>query len=245
MRLRYLCERKVGSDGSRRSYGYYLAAFCQAQNVTDPDALVERSPQELAALVNSFLRRQTSWTSHYKNTVLSYLLMHFKCNGFRDGRSLIVRNYHVPRRFRANPEHIPSSGEIWKMSEAADSYGRALVLFLYYTGLRVSTVCAVQYGDIKSEFESGIEPLFIPVFPSMKQRVAGACKGNVPYYSFVKGHGFASLRKHLDLVKKRLGESFTEKNIRVPAYVTKHPNIGDRDEARKQASHLLCSEISR
>ncbi|KXA97990.1 hypothetical protein AKJ39_02705 [candidate division MSBL1 archaeon SCGC-AAA259J03] len=74
---------------------------------------------------------------------------------------------------------------------------RAIILFLWTTGLRVSTAMGLNYGDIQEEFEGGEEFVKVPVYPEMKKRVLDACKGKIPYYTFAHPHAVRHLRIYL------------------------------------------------
>ena len=72
------------------------------------------------------------------------------------------------------------------MADAAGKLrDRAVILVLWSSGLRVSTLCALNYGDVAEEVESGEPYIMIPVYPEMKDRVPDACKGRIPYYTFI------------------------------------------------------------
>ncbi|MEM0011496.1 MAG: tyrosine-type recombinase/integrase, partial [Candidatus Bathyarchaeia archaeon] len=69
--------------------------------------------------------------------------------------------------------------------------------FLFSTGLRVSTLIALTYGDVKDDLEKGYSIIRVPVYPEMKKRVPGACKNNVPYYTFACEEAVKVLRLYL------------------------------------------------
>ncbi len=126
--LQYLKERKIASEGSRRSYGTYFGRFCSEYGITNPDELNQKDPAGISKLIENFLADNVNWSAHYKNTIRAYLLLHFKRNGFTNNRSLLVEYERVQRRSRINPEYIPSRGEIWAMADGVgDTYNMALI----------------------------------------------------------------------------------------------------------------------
>jgi len=68
---------------------------------------------------------------------------------------------------------------------AGSARNRAILLSLLSSGLRVSTLCALNYEDVKEDLENGKECIKIPVYPEMKERVPDACRGNIPYFTFI------------------------------------------------------------
>ena len=48
-------------------------------------------------------------------------------------------------------------------------------------------------------------PLKIPVYPEMKQVVPDACKGNVPYYTFITQEAIDALKAHLVELEAQIG----------------------------------------
>lgn len=74
---------------------------------------------------------------------------------------------------------------------------RAMIFMLYTSGLRNSTLRALLYGDVKKELELGLEVIKIPVYPEMKQTDYAACKGSIPYYTFIDPETSKALREYL------------------------------------------------
>ncbi len=59
-----------------------------------------------------------------------------------------------PARCRKVPEYIPTKGEVYRMADAAGSpRNKAVTLVLWSSGLRVNTLCALNYGDVAEELE--------------------------------------------------------------------------------------------
>jgi site-specific recombinase XerD len=122
----------------------------------------------------------------YVNTLIKRLRTFFRVNGYSNKRELSVKTYFLPARYRKVPEYIPTTNEVLSMANAAGSQrNRAIILTLWSSGIRVSTLCALNYGDVAEELESGELHVTIHVYPKMKERVYDACKGKIPYYTFI------------------------------------------------------------
>jgi integrase len=133
------------------------------------------------------------------NVALANLKTFFRVNGFKGEKELEVQRYHQPARYRKKPEYVPTPDEIWAMAHASGSLrNRAMILALYTSGLRNSTLRALLYRDVKDEFENGLKILKVPVYPEMKKIDPGACKGNIPYYSFLSVEATDALKEYLD-----------------------------------------------
>ena len=76
---------------------------------------------------------------------------------------------------------------------------------LYSTGLRVSTLIALLYGDLKEELERGYSIVKVPVYPEMKNRIPEACKNNVSYFTFASEEAVKALRLYLEDRRRRYG----------------------------------------
>ena len=113
--------------------------------------------------------------------------------------------YSVPARYRKAPEHIPSSEEILRMADAALSVrDRAIILCVYTSGLRDSTVRALRYGDVKDDLDK--DTILVPVYPEMKRVLHKACKNNIPYLTFFDPLSTAALKSYLRDRERRFGQ---------------------------------------
>jgi len=192
--------RKVRSEGTRSNVGLILSGFCDFCG-KNPDGLVRLSSKDASKLVQDCVDSlaERGFSIRYVNVCLAYLKTFFKVNGFKGSRALEVERHYQPSRYRKREEYVPTSSEIYDMSLSAGSLrNKAVILALYTTGLRNSTLRALLYRDVGDELEKGLEIIKIPVYPEMKKIDVGACKGNIPYYSFMSKESTEALRAYVE-----------------------------------------------
>jgi integrase len=180
--LRHL-KRYTQSEGTRCLYLRILYRFCKYSR-KNPDKLIEYDPDDASDMVQDFVDElgDKKYSRAYLNSILRKLQTFYKTNKM----DIKVQTYFVSSRYRKKPEYIPSKDEIYNIADAADSLrNRAIILILWTSGIRVSTLCALNYEDVEEDIESGKEYIKIPIYPEMKERVPDACKGGIPYYTFI------------------------------------------------------------
>lgn len=200
-------RRRGGSERTRRNCLQTLYWLCTYSGL-DPEGLVRLSPGEAGELVQGFLDSKMAGgrSVRYLNVSMAYLKTFFRINGFGEGNGLEVERYHQPTRYRKVPEYIPTPEEIERMAYAAGSKrNRALILVAYTSGLRNSTLRALRIRDVEDELGRGMEVVRIPVYPEMKDVDPAACKGNVPYYTFISREAVEALREYLEERAGRYG----------------------------------------
>ena len=200
-------RRRVKSEKTRRNLLDSLNALCRFTG-KNPDELVKLDVKEASEFVQAFLDdlADKGRSVRYVNVTLAYIKTFFRVNGFEKDREIRVERYFQPSRYRKRPEYVPTSEEIERMAIAAGSKrNKALILMLYTTGLRISTLRALTVGDIIEELESGLNVIKIPVYPEMKNRIPEACKGGIPYYTFASAEAVEALRDYLEERKKKYG----------------------------------------
>lgn len=206
--LRYLKNRKIGSEASRDIYGRAVHAFCLHTGKL-PDELVSMKKTDIEKLVEDFCyhKKEGGCSARTVNTTLFMLKTFFKVNGFKGNEKLEVESYHQPARARTRNEYIPTLEEARRMANVAGSLrNRAIILFMLSTGLRNSTLRAVLYGDIKEELEKDTANILIRVHADMKKVVSSACKGNIEYSVFTSQEAAEALQLYVADRRRRLGE---------------------------------------
>jgi integrase len=201
-------SRKVRSEKTRENFGITLMLFCKHSGL-DPDALVASGPAEASKICQDFTDhlREKRYSIRYVNVSQAYLKTFFRENGFSGVTEVKVERYHQPSRYHKKAEYIPDSEEIRRMGYASGSAkNRAMIFTLYAAGLRNSTLRAIRYGDLKQELETKQSAVKIPVYPEMKSVDPAACKGDIPYYSFIEPETVKAIREYLSQRRERFGE---------------------------------------
>jgi integrase len=192
-------KRKTRSESTKELGCDLLMRFCKFAG-KEPNELVGMSAAQASKLVQSYVdsladRGQSIRTV---NVTLTFLRTFFRLNGFKADRQIDVERFFQPSRYRKEGEYIPAADEIYRMAYSAGSAkNKAMVLCLYTSGLRNSTLRALRFGDVAEELRT-LEVVKVPVYPEMKQIDPRACKGNIPYYSFFSKEAVNALREYLD-----------------------------------------------
>ncbi|MEM1554851.1 MAG: tyrosine-type recombinase/integrase, partial [Thermoproteota archaeon] len=188
-------SRKSKSEWTKRTYLSIIANLCNRVKV-NPDELIRLKKEDVEKIIQEYCDELNgrSCSRRYINGIIHVMRSFFKANGI----DITLEGYYTPSRYRKRPEYIPTKEEVYAMADCAGSLrNRAIILFLFSTGLRVSTLIALTYGDIKDDLEKGYSIIRVPVYPEMKKRVPGACKNNVPYYTFACEEAVKALRLYL------------------------------------------------
>jgi site-specific recombinase XerD len=205
--LRHL-SRKCKSEASRKAYLNRLYSFCIYANA-NPDELVTLPKRANEKLVQNYADQYDDGNHSVRtiNNAIDLLKAFFKVNGFKGARELEVEGHYMPARYRKTPQYIPLKNEIFAMADSACSLrDRAIVLTLYSSGIRNSTLRALQIGDVIEELSRGLSNIRIRVYPEMKLRDPYACKGNVSYFSFICDEAADAIRLYLRERRQKYGE---------------------------------------
>jgi integrase len=222
-------SRKSKSEGTRKVYLWHLYKFCRFAAKT-PAQLVRMRRNDVEHLVQQYADSFSGTSRAYSNLAIAALKAFFAANGFTRNRELELESYYQPPRHRTTNEYIPTKAEVYRMADSACSLrDRAIVLMLYSSGLRNSTLRALRVKDVKEELLAGQDIIMISVYPEMKQVDPAACKGGIPYYSFLCDEGTQALRLYLEDRKERFG-GISEQE---PLFCTEHNQL-PREERRKR-----------
>jgi len=205
--LRHLW-RKSRSEASRRAYLRQIYLFCSATGLT-PDELIALPKEKIEGLVQDYVdyHNDGRHSIRYVNNILHLLKGFFKANGFKGANSLEVESHYMPSRYRKRPEYIPKKHEIYAMADSACSLrDRAIILTLYSSGLRNSSLRALLYRDVEDELKRGVDNIMIPVYPEMKLIEPNACKNNIPYYTFICEEATQALKLYLREREEKYGK---------------------------------------
>jgi integrase len=189
------------SESSKEVYLNQLRRLCEWLKL-DPDELVDLPKHKVEVSVQKFVDQAAGLNRSraYVNSMIKRFRTFFRVNN----KGPKLHAYSIPPRYRKRLEYIPTISEVRAMATAAESLrNRALILAAWSSGLRVSTLCALNYGDIADDLNAGCASVRIPIYPDMKRRLPDACKGNIPYYTFICREAMEALRTYLrDRIEK-------------------------------------------
>ena len=202
--------RKSKSEASRKAYLRQIYSFCISIGLT-PDELVKLPKNRIEKLVQEHADKynDAKHSIRYVNSIIHLLKTFFKVNGFKGAKALEIESYYMPSRYRKRPEYIPRKHEIYVMADSACSLrDRAIILTVYSSGLRNSTLRALLYRDVEHELKKSIDNILIPVYPEMKMVDPNACKNNIPYYTFICDEATQALKLYLREREEKYGKIF-------------------------------------
>jgi len=137
------------------------------------------------------------------NVTMHILMTFFRANGFKKQKELELERQYLPVRYRKRSEYIPLPSEIGRMVTSGRTLSeKALVVFIYESGLRNSTARAVRYADIKDELDMGLDIVHVPVRSNMKEVDPDAAKGRLEYDPFIGREAVKAVKAHVAYVEE-------------------------------------------
>jgi site-specific recombinase XerD len=117
------------------------------------------------------------------------------------------------------PEYIPTLKQALTMAERCGiKRDRAIILVLITTGLRNSALRALTVGDIAVELKEEKRILWINVEANWNDRISGACKNCIPYYTFTAQITTEAIDSMLQERKVKFGSYSAEEPLFVSNY---------------------------
>ena len=138
-------RRYTKSASSREKYLCQVAQFCRWARM-GPEDLVKLPKTRIELLIQDWVdgMEELGRSRSYLNCVIKRLRTFFHANGFVGEKELNIRTYFMPTRYRKVPEYIPTKEEVYCMANAVgNTRDRAIILCLFSSGLRVSTLLAL------------------------------------------------------------------------------------------------------
>jgi integrase len=228
--------RKSKSDGSKRLYMWHLYKFCLYTG-RKPNELVAMKRNQAEKHTQAFADSLSKVSPRYSNLAIAVLKAFYASNGFKRGKALELETYHAPARFRITAEYIPTKTEVYVMADSACSMrDRAIILTLFSTGLRNSTLRAIRFKDVAQELATNQSNVMISVYPEMKEIDPSACKGGIPYYTFTSDEASQAVKLYLNEREAKYGSIDGSE----PLFCSEYNQI-HRDERRRKT--LTSREI--
>jgi integrase len=211
---------------------WHLSKFCRHAG-KKPDALVRLRRNSAEKAVQKYADSLKTKSPRYSKVAILILKTFFRVNGFKREKELELETYHIPPRYRLTREYIPTKNEVYRMADLAGSArNRAIILVLYGSGLRNSTFRSLLYKDVAAELKSAQTNIMLRVYPEMKKVDPSACKGNIPYYTFICDEATQALKLYL----KQREEEYGSLSDSDPLICSNHNQIGKAERTKKVLS---------
>lgn len=192
---------KAMDKGSRKVYTYGLSAFLRFLRETgycnslgefldmvEADLKLPRHERKRVArnIFNEFIRFCEA--KYAPKTVRAYVAAVQSFAGYYD---IMLSGRYV---------NLPSSNPVsqkfpWTLEKVVEFIGeirnpevQTISIIMFQSGLSLSDVLALTYGDIKYEFENGMVPMCLDL---------ARIKTDVPFMTFIGNWGYSALKNHL------------------------------------------------
>jgi integrase len=206
-----------------------------------PDDLVKLPLEEIESLVQTYCDEQRQKNSPGSaNQTLALLKTFFACNGFNheNHKELKVKGYYQPPRTNTK-EYVPTLKEALLMADrVGNKEYRALILTACTAGLRNSALRALKVDDVLDDLRSGRIPILVEIDEEWNKRIpeGGACKGCIPYYTFIAKPAAQALTAMLEEREATFGSYSRDE----PLFISNYNQIRQQDRRKR---HLSAREL--
>ena len=189
-------------EGTRMQYGGLLLHFCEAMDIS-PKKFSEMGRLEARnaawSYVKGFVGRSNSKA---RNTLAALKSFYRNKDGeiLRFDASRGGKHYIPKRRKRASLERVPSKSEMYQIVDAANNIrDRAILLFIFQSGVRVNTLCNLRFKHVKNQvYPKNQDNPKIPLSLKITDEIDTKLKGyDLPFYhTFLQGEAVEALRAY-------------------------------------------------
>lgn len=241
-----------GHRSSQTAYKYTVnfRRFLDSVGIHDLEVLLDQGKEVLQEMVMKYTRslRDSAEKKYSRGTVNNRVapIIYFLANNDIELNRRMIRRYY-PSDESTRDDRPYSRTEIQQILSVCDLRGRAIVLLLVSSGVRIGAIHSMRIGDL-SPINFGDRNLFkVQVYARTRDK----------YFTFCTPESFNAIQAYLD-VRKRCGEELKDKSplfrkhfnkqdpftINVPKFLTQSSIMKTIDEALKE-SGVKTSEAMR
>ena len=189
-------------ETTRRNFAGSLEQFCTDMGLT-PEEWRNLDKFEARDLAWKFVKPKIAEHSATAKSILTALKSWYRNkNGeqlpFDSGRG--GKHYLRLRHKKAALEHIPNKKEVFQIVDMASSLrDKALLLFLFQSGVRVNVLQHMTHGDVVGQFDEDLVTLKIT--GELDHKLRGR---DIPfYYTFLNGEATETLKQYSQTMHKK------------------------------------------
>ena len=182
-------------ESTRKNFATYLEQFCTVMKV-EPEEW--RNLDKLKARDMAWKFVQPKIVEHStvaKNTLTALKSWYRNKDGeqlpFDSGRG--GKHYLRLRHKKAAVEHIPNKKEMFQIIDMASSLrDKAILLFLFQSGVRVNVLQHITYGDIQDQLDKDL--ITLKITGELDHKLRGR---DIPfYYTFLNGEATETMKQY-------------------------------------------------
>jgi len=187
---------------TRRKFAAYLQKFCEKMNI-EPEEWRHLDRFEARDLAWKFVEPTVAKHPSGAKVSLTALKSWYRnLNGEQlpfDSSRGGKHYFHITHKKHAT-EHIPNKNEMYQIVDMASSLrDKAMLLFLFQSGVRVNVLEHLSYGDIADQLDEEI--ITVKITGDLDHKLRGR---DIPYYyTFLNGEGAETLRRYCKVKHKR------------------------------------------
>jgi len=205
-------------EATRKNFAVYLEQFCSGMGIT-PEEWRNQDKHTARDLAWEFIEPKIAEHSTVAKSTLTALKSWYRN---KDGEQLPFdsgrggKHYLHVKHEKASTEHIPNKKEMFQIIDMASSLrDKAILLFLFQSGVRVNVLQHITYGDVESQL--GEDLITLKISGELDHKLRGR---DIPfYYTFLNGEATETLRQYCGTTHKNgtpEAPLFSTKNDRKP-----------------------------
>jgi len=186
---------------TQRQFARCLEKFCKAMGV-EPEQWRSMDKFEARDIAWRYISKVAETHPGTAQAVLTALKSWYRN---RRGEQLPLDSgrggkHHLPKRHpKRSFEHIPPKNEMYQIIDMASSLrDKAILLFLFQSGVRVNVLEHITYGDVKDQL--GEDMVRLKITPRLDYKLRSL---DIPYYyTFLASEGTSTLKRYCEVHHK-------------------------------------------
>jgi integrase len=182
-------------ESTRKIFAVYLEQFCNGMQI-EPEEWRNLDKFEARDLAWKFIEPKIAEHSAVAKSTLIALKSWYRN---KDGEQLPFdsgrggKHYLHVKHKKASIEHIPNKKEIFQIIDMASSLrDKAILLFLFQSGVRVNVLQHMKYGDVQDQLDKDL--IALKITGELDHKLRGR---DIPfYYTFLNGEATETLRQY-------------------------------------------------
>jgi len=203
--LRYPCVKEwVGSYSSNTTKNYLqaLQKFCEWAD-SNPSELLKLNAEEAKVKVFGFAKEYAGAGKHGKavsifNGLKSFYGYHNKKLDLNRYRRQFIKTVQK----KVDYELIPDSELVYRLVDVCRRpVDRAVILFLFQSGIRINALHRLNYGHVREQLDNGRVPIRLKITGNIDTKLRHA--GISYYYAFIGRESVDALRTYMQRLKSK------------------------------------------